>query len=262
MAHRPWTREETLVALNVYCRLPFGRLHARNNEIIAVATALGRSPSSLAMKCCNLAAFDPVQQLRGIAGLRKASKLDEQVWNEFTADPESISFEAEQALSSVTEQEMHLADTVEWEDVHGLDRAAITKVRVNQHFFRAMILASYRTQCAVCELPFPSLLVASHIIPWSMDKSQRMNPCNGLCLCTLHDKAFDRGMLRIDPDLSIDLHDEVIAVGNLSAVNDSFIKYRGRSISLPDRWHPDEAFLMQRTSMYAPQCNSPAKGLA
>ena len=251
MAHRPWTREETLVALNVYCRLPFGRLHARNPEVIEVATALGRTPSSLAMKCCNLAAFDPAQQARGISGLRKASQLDEQIWNEFTADPESLSFEAEQALSTLTHQEMHLAETVEWEDVHGLDRVAMTKVRVNQHFFRAMILASYHTQCAVCELPFQSLLVASHIIPWAIDKSQRMNPCNGLCLCTLHDKAFDRGLLRIAPDLSVTLHDEVIAVGNLPSVQDSFIKYHGKSITLPDRWHPDSEFLVRRNSLHS-----------
>ena len=48
MPRRDWTREETLVALNVYCRTPFGRLHGRNPEIIRIAAALGRTPDALA----------------------------------------------------------------------------------------------------------------------------------------------------------------------------------------------------------------------
>ncbi len=50
---------QALVAFNVYCQLPFGKLHARNPEIQRIASLLGRSPSSLAMKCCNLASLDP-----------------------------------------------------------------------------------------------------------------------------------------------------------------------------------------------------------
>ncbi len=90
--------------------------------------------------------------------------------------------------ATLIDQPLQLADQVEWEDVRGLDREAITKVRVNQHFFREMILANYRQRCAVCEVPFRAILVASHIVPWSLDKSQRMNPSNGICLCSLHDK--------------------------------------------------------------------------
>jgi hypothetical protein len=32
MAGKLWTRDETLVAFNLYCRTPFGRLHARSPE--------------------------------------------------------------------------------------------------------------------------------------------------------------------------------------------------------------------------------------
>ncbi len=28
-----WTRDELLVAINLYCRIPFGRIHVRNPEI-------------------------------------------------------------------------------------------------------------------------------------------------------------------------------------------------------------------------------------
>ena len=56
-----WTRDELLIALNVYHKLSFGQLHARNPVIIEVARKLGRVPASVAMKLCNLASLDPAQ---------------------------------------------------------------------------------------------------------------------------------------------------------------------------------------------------------
>src|SRR5262245_10220759 len=118
------------------------------------------------MKCCNLASFDPAHRARGVTGLSKASQLDAQVWRQFETNTETISFEAEMAFASLTQSELRVSADVEWEDVQGLDRKAITKVRVNQQFFRSMILASYNFECAICQIPFTSLLVASHIVPW------------------------------------------------------------------------------------------------
>jgi hypothetical protein len=69
MTRKSWSRDEILVAFNVYCRTPFGRLHARNPEIADLATRMGRTPAALAMKCCNLAGFDAAQRERGIVGL-------------------------------------------------------------------------------------------------------------------------------------------------------------------------------------------------
>lgn len=243
MTHRFWTRDETLVAFNIYCRMPFGRLHARNPEIIRVANAIGRTPSALAMKCCNLAAFDAAQQARGIRGLSRAARLDADVWRHFEQDPESLAFEAEETYSRILHQDLRKSDTVEWEDVLGLDRAVVTKVRVNQQFFRSLVLAGYQGKCAVCALPFPSLMVASHIIPWSIDRTLRMNPRNGICLCALHDKAFDRGLILIAADYKIALHPDVMAVADVESVAMNFVRYAGAQLILPDRWQPDPSLL-------------------
>lgn len=243
MPRRDWTREETLVALNVYCRTPFGRLHGRNPEIIQIAAALGRTPDALAMKCCNLAAFDTALAQRGLS---KGSRLDEQIWNEFMAVPERVAFEAELAQANITHQEPRTEETVQWEDVAGLDRTALTKVRVNQHFFRSLILASYRAACAICELPFRPLLVASHIVPWSRDPSLRMNPHNGICLCVLHDRAYDTGLLQITPDYTIAFAPEIEVHANLPAIAAAFLAFSGRPIKLPDRWLPDRELLLRR----------------
>ncbi len=61
-----WTREHFLIALNLYCKLPFGKLHKGNKLIIEVAQKMGWTPSSLAMKLSNFASLDPIQQERGI----------------------------------------------------------------------------------------------------------------------------------------------------------------------------------------------------
>jgi hypothetical protein len=59
MPRRFWTRNELIVAFNLYCKMRFGQLHRRNPQVIQLANQLGRTPSAVAMKLCNFAAFDP-----------------------------------------------------------------------------------------------------------------------------------------------------------------------------------------------------------
>jgi putative restriction endonuclease len=255
MSRRNWTRTETLVAFNLYCRTPFGRLHARNPEIIEVASTLDRTPSALAMKCCNLAALDSALQSRGISGLRKTSQLDEEIWKEFTRDPESLTFESERAYAELMQKDVRASETVEWEHVQGLEAEVITRVRVNQHFFRSIILAGYQSKCAVCALPITSLLVASHIVPWSIDKTIRMNPQNGLCLCSIHDRAFDSGLLIIGCDYKIEFHPNVSAVAKVDCVKTYFLQFAGKTIHLPDRWPPDPVLLKRQRQLILARSN-------
>src|SRR5882672_5111027 len=93
-----WTREHSLIALNLYRKLLFGQFHHNNPVIMDVASRMGRSPSSLAMKLSNLASLDPVQRARGIKGLSGASKQDREMWNEFHSHLESLAPESEQLL--------------------------------------------------------------------------------------------------------------------------------------------------------------------
>ena len=195
------------------------------------------------MKCCNLAAFDSSHQARGVSGLSNASRLDRELWEDFQTDPEQTAFDAEKAYSEAMGTAPRVSDVVEWEEVQGLDRTQMTKVRVNQQFFRAMILTGYRSQCAICEIPVASLLVASHIVPWSVDRSLRMNPRNGLCLCNLHDRAFDRGLITINGDYRIVVDSSLQELRNIESIATSFLKYEAQALRLPERWLPDPAFL-------------------
>ena len=81
------------------------------------------------------------------------------------------------------------------------ERETIVKTRVNQELFRSAVLSSYDDACCITGIDLPPLLVASHIVPWSKDPRERLNPRNGLCLNALHDRAFDRGLISVDPEL-------------------------------------------------------------
>ena len=78
----PWTRQQLLVAISLYCRLPYGRMHHGNPEIIRYATAIGRTPSALAMKLVNIAGIDPVITSSGRRGLTNASRADREMWDQ------------------------------------------------------------------------------------------------------------------------------------------------------------------------------------
>ncbi len=246
---RLWTREETLVALNLFLQTPFGRLHARNPEIIETAALIGRTPSALAMKCCNLASLDSTLNARGIRGLRAVSELDKQVWGEFHKNPETVAFESEVAWADASKRKPREDNQVVWETVEGKDRTAVTRIRVNQHLFRRIILTSYHHACAVCDLPISELLVASHIVGWAVDVANRMNPRNGLCLCAIHDRAFDRGLLHIDDTCTISIAESVVRIRDRVAVDQYFLRFEGQEIRMPERWLPDPAFLRRHCEL-------------
>ena len=88
----------------------------------------------------------------------------------------------------------------------------------------------------------PRLLVASHIVPWSKDKANRLNPSNGLCLSAIHDKAFDKGLIALSDNF------RVLVSNELLRSEDTFIKgvilpLNGRPIELPERFVPDAGFI-------------------
>src|SRR2546423_13325831 len=82
-----WSREEHILAFNLYSQIPFGTIHVRNPKIKALARLLGRSIGSVSYKLANFARLDPSLQRRGIRGLPHGAKGEEEVWNEFAQQP-------------------------------------------------------------------------------------------------------------------------------------------------------------------------------
>lgn len=128
----------------------------------------------------------------------------------------------------------------------GEDIASETKRRKGQDYFRRMILANYGCRCALTGIDIPQLLLASHIIPWSdkTHKKDRLNPCNGICLSALYDKAFDKGLITITPDdFTVQLSSALREYESQDYFDKHFGIIEGLSISLPKEYKPNRDFL-------------------
>jgi putative restriction endonuclease len=244
MATDKWTREQTIVALNLYYKIPFNKVSSTHLEIIKIAQTIGRSANSVKMKIGNFGSFDPELKRKGIVGLGNTSKLDEEVWNDFNADKENLAYQSELLISKLTNTPIEIISNINLNDLPiGRDREALVRVRVNQNFFRSAILSSYNLSCCITGLKIPELLVASHINPWATDKANRLNFSNGLCLNSIHDKAFDKGIITITPDYKVMISKYLMDFSKEDAVTDMFLKYNNKSIKLPDRDLPRKDFL-------------------
>jgi hypothetical protein len=250
-----WTREELTIVFNLYCKLPFGQLDHRTPGVIELAKLLGRTPSSVAMKLCNFASFDPALQVRGIKGLKAASRTDREVWDEFHADWARLAAESEEAVRAIIGEykDDERAD-LEIDTLHvplkerkqpggPTEAQQIITVRRGQDFFRATVLASYRFRCAVTGNPAPELLIASHILPWAKFPTERVNPCNGICLSAHFDRAFDKGLVSFDENLRLTLSPALLKYLPNEALEREFISMEGRPLYLPDKFLPDPKFL-------------------
>ncbi len=125
----------------------------------------------------------------------------------------------------------------------GKSRVQTVSVRVNQYFFRKMILCNYKQQCCINGLNVPDVLRASHIVAWAEDKDNRLNPANGLCLSATYDAAFDRHLISLDDDYRLILGKSLREYTSNQAFKDHFKAYEGKTIILPDHYLPDKHFL-------------------
>ena len=209
-----WTDEQLMLAFHLYCQLPFGKLHSGNPEIIALAKLIGRTPSAVAMKLVNFASLDPAITKSGRRGLSNASAADKKIWEEFNSDWEGLDTQCNELLSDLgSSPALDEGLDVSLDDVPadyvGQVRVASVNIRVKQSFFRRAVLASYGGRCCMSGVSTSELVVASHIVPWAKDEKNRLNPHNGLCLSAIHDRAFDRGLITVTPDLKVRVAEEV-----------------------------------------------------
>jgi putative restriction endonuclease len=241
-----WTKEESILAINLYCKIPFGQMHSRNADVQDLAAIIGRSPSAVARKLGNFASFDPKLKERGVKGLENASKLDKQVWLEYMHNWDEQFIESEKLLAKkkhTTIEQLNYIDLDNLKEVEGKEKERLVIVRVNQSLFRKMVLTNFNNQCCITGIKQTELIVASHILPWSNDKGNRINPKNGLALNTLHDKAFDCGLITITQDLKIRVSSSFLKNQDVPSIKHNFIDYDGKSLIEPQKFFPDVEFL-------------------
>ncbi len=249
-----WTKEESVLAINLYSKIPFGQMHRSNPAVIELAGLIGRTPGAVARKLGNFASFDPKLKERGVGGLPNTSKLDAQIWNEYMQNWDEQFFESEKLLAQkkhTTIEKVYEVDLENLPQVEGKERERLVMLRVNQSQFRRIVLSNFNNQCCITGIKMLELIVASHIVPWSQDKGNRLSPQNGLALNSLHDKAFDRHLITITEDLKIKISPKFYEHKEVLSIKQNFIDYDGKSLIAPKKFYPDLEFLKIHNNKFA-----------
>jgi putative restriction endonuclease len=252
-----WTRRQTLAALHVYFQLPFGQLHRGQPKIKQIAQWIGRTPSSVALKLVNLASLDPQIVASGRKGMANASTQDKAIWQELQGNWDAVALEAAAEYETLATRHglpanVDVIDELSEvpEIAEGKTRLATVEVRVNQARFRKAILASYNATCCISGLQHEKLVIASHIVPWSEDKQNRLNPHNGLCLSALHDKAYDQGLITVMPDYTVRVSKALANRSEDSFMTQTLLSFDKQSIRLPERFKPANEFLISHAKKF------------
>lgn len=244
---KKWSRDETILAFDLYCKTPFGKISSSNKQVQELASLLGRTPGSVSLKMCNLAHHDPRLRERNVVGMSNGSKLDLIIFNEFKDDLEELANQAESIRSKMgIDQADPVEILIEFQNMPaGEYRDQIVRVRRGQDLFRQAVLTSYYNRCCITGLSERKLLIASHIKPWSACdvKTERTNPSNGLCLNAFHDRAFDQGYITIDCDYKIQVSSQLLNAPMDEEMKDWIKFYNHRKIELPEKFAPSKEFL-------------------
>ena len=129
----------------------------------------------------------PVERLTGIQNFQAASALS------LKSDIDEL----EECLVSETDPEKRT------------EIETLIKARLGQGSFRQKLLNLYPS-CPLTGLDVRSLLIASHIKPWSKcNNEERLDPFNGLMLAPNIDALFDSGLITFETDGTIKISPKI-----------------------------------------------------
>ncbi|MBK8489726.1 MAG: HNH endonuclease [Saprospirales bacterium] len=122
-----------------------------------------------------------------------------------------------------------------------------TTRRARDPRFRELIMDAYGHQCAICGfqvlLKGRSIALEAAHIQWHQAGGPDI-VVNGLCLCPLHHKLFDRGVFTLNDHLRIQISEA--ASSNSQAFKDWMLVYEGREIRYPkqEKYYPEDAYIL------------------
>lgn len=131
--------------------------------------------------------------------------------------------------------EVNIANDFSAENIQALGNR-----RVGHTKFSKEVKGNYNYSCAICGINEAEFLIAGHISSWAEDAENRINPKNGICLCSLHDKAFEHGYIGLSDNyrviLNRKIHPDSLLYPHLK-------KYENIVINIPSNNPPDKFFL-------------------
>jgi putative restriction endonuclease len=244
-----WTHDELLAAFYLYLQLKPSEIRDESAAVSQFANSVKKTTKSVAAKLRTFTQLDPVLSTQSTRASDNVTVLDKAIWDEFQSNWTSTTLIACEAYEDVVgTYEAAAVGQVSAADAayffkEGETKEALVQVRKNQYVFRKAVLSSYDSTCCITGLTNERLLIASHIIPWTADKKNRLNPENGLCLSALHDRAYDQGLITVLPDYSVKVNQLLIDERGNNFLNDALLSFDGKSIRLPGRFRPDPNFL-------------------
>lgn len=135
-------------------------------------------------------------------------------------------------------------------DKEGKDVEVKKRERIGQDYFRKMVLLNYDNKCCITGINVPQLLIASHIVAWADDKSNRMNPENGLCLSATYDAAFDKHLITFDENYRMVVSRDIKDYFSNEVVKEYFGNFEGKKIKLPIRFMPSQKMLSKHRELF------------
>lgn len=249
MSRTLWTREEFMLVMNLYTKIRYGQFNNRNPEVIELAKLINKTPGAVAYKLVHLSSQDPFHRNRGIKGLANPGRNAIAIYKEFQENWDEMLYQSEVLLAKYKNKTIE-QEYSEWEDAdleflnekEGLDKKRLVKTRVNQSLFRRIILNNYSNTCVVCSLNIKQLLLASHILKWSENQKERLNPENGLCLCSIHDRSFELGYIGITADYRLHISEELSSISEETYFA-LFKRHHNQMMIMPDKFYPNPSFL-------------------
>jgi putative restriction endonuclease len=243
-----------MLVMNLYSKLRYGQFNYRNAEVLKLSELIGKTPGAVAFKLVHLSRQDPKHKNR-VKGLANSGKNAIEMYHEFANNWNEMLYESEVLLAKYQNKKVEeiALDQNQIREIEkdilygkeGKDIERIVKARINQSLFRKIVINNYSNACAICNLDIRNLLVASHILKWSESKEHRLNPENGLCLCNIHDRAFELGYIGINTGYSILISTELKKTKEKETFSCLFGRHENKSIILPDKFYPNTSFLEQ-----------------
>ena len=198
--------------------------------------------------------FDASGQLRPHLVRESAAMggLPEEVHNFLIEHPSELRLAVQYLLNSHFPRSMH-SDLLESVNLGELlfptvprEESTLLKTRPRDPSFRPNVIRAYNHQCAICSYDIRlqdqlSGLEAAHIL-WHANGGPD-EIANGLALCVIHHRAFDRGGIGLGNDLRLLVSSDLR--GQSEAWNFWFERFEGRSIRIPEetRHLPNSRFL-------------------
>lgn len=245
-----WTEQQDIIALFLYTLLPSGKWDKDNPTIKEYAALIKRTPDAVVFKLGNLRSLDNSHQSKGLAN---CSKTDRQVWSQYLNRPYELVAAYEESIRLFSSDDSYAAESrillpfsencdSDEPDYSERDFYGWVARRKGQKAFRFALLSNYKFQCCLSGVTTARMLLASHIVPWSQDQTNRTNPQNGLLLNPLLDRAFDKGLITFSPQT----YEAIITEKSKdNALVELLTQFKGKRIMLPNnpvRW-PKKEFL-------------------